>query len=525
MKRPLLYLLVMRLKNQLLAWLKSPGKLLYTLFIVAIVGFSLIGNRGRTANPGDLRDIGELTAGLFALYLMIFVLLAKKGFDSGASLFNLSDVNLVFTAPFKSQAVLFFGLVQQLGTSLLLGFFLLFQFSWLNQLYGITLGMLFLILSGYALTVFLAQLTAMVLYSVICANENLAVRLKLIFYGFLAVYAAWAVYRLLPEQSLILQNLVQLGNHRAIQLFPVVGWISSIVAGAVTGKPALLLTGSLLTAAYLAALICFVVFSRQDYYEDVLKTTEMNHSAITARKEGRVSDLAPRHVRLGKVGLDRGSGASAFYYKHRIENRRSRILFISGQSLMFSLMVIALSFFMREAGILAIFAFSTYIQIFSVALGRLVKELTKPFIYLVPDAPMKKLLQNMRESVSGNVLEAVIIFVPVALIMQLTLPEFLLCVLARLSFSWLFLAGNILVERVFGTVSSKVLVFFFYFTALIILALPGIIVAVVLTSLGITVISATATMLLAMAFCNVPIALLVLYLCRNILQYAELNNR
>ena len=87
------------------------------------------------------------------------------------------------------------------------------------------------------------------------------------------------------------------------------------------------------------------------------------------------------------------------------------------------------------------------------------------------------------------------------------------------------MAGNILVERVFGTVSSKVLVFFFYFTALIILALPGIIVAVVLTSLGITVISATATMLLAMAFCNVPIALLVLYLCRNILQYAELNNR
>jgi hypothetical protein len=180
---------------------------------------------------------------------------------------------------------------------------------------------------------------------------------------------------------------------------------------------------------------------------------------------------------------------------------------------------------MREAGILAIFAFSTYIQIFSVALGRLVKELTKPFIYLVPDAPMKKLLQNMRESVAGNVLEAVIIFVPVALILQLTLPEFLLCILARISFSWLFLAGNILVERVFGTVSSKVLVFFFYFTALIILALPGIIVAIVLTSLEMTVISATVTMLLAMAICNIPVALFVLYLCRNILQYAELNNR
>jgi hypothetical protein len=40
-----------------------------------------------------------------------------------------------------------------------------------------------------------------------------------------------------------------------------------------------------------------------------------------------------------------------------------------------------------------------------------------------------------------------------------------------------------------------------------------------------TVISATVTMLLAMAICNIPVALFVLYLCRNILQYAELNNR
>ncbi len=198
---------------------------------------------------------------------------------------------------------------------------------------------------------------------------------------------------------------------------------------------------------------------------------------------------------------------------------------MNGQSLMFSLMVIALSFFMREAGILAIFAFSTYIQIFSVALGRLVKELTKPFIYLVPDAPMKKLLQNMRESVAGNVLEAVIIFVPVALILQLGIPELLCCILARLSFSWLFLSGNILVERVFGTVSSKVLVFFFYFFSLVVLAMPGIILAFVLAALEFTILSTTVTILLSLAVCNIPIALLVLYLCRNILQYAELNNR
>ena len=48
------------------------------------------------------------------------------------------------------------------------------------------------------------------------------------------------------------------------------------------------------------------------------------------------------------------------------------------------------------------------------------------------------------------------------------------CVAARVSYSLLFTAGNVLVERVFGMVQSKTLIFLFYFLALLVMAVPGI---------------------------------------------------
>ena len=82
-----------------------------------------------------------------------------------------------------------------------------------------------------------------------------------------------------------------------------------------------------------------------------------------------------------------------------------------------------------------------------------------------------------------------------------------------------------LVERAFGGLHSKVLTFVFYFITLLLLSLPGIVLAIVCNLLGWSFFSANTIALLAMALLNVPIGLLLLYLCRNMLQYAELNQQ
>ena len=92
--------------------------------------------------------------------------------------------------------------------------------------------------------------------------------------------------------------------------------------------------------------------------------------------------------------------------------------------------------------------------------------------------------------------------------------------LVRFSFGLLFMAGNLMIERLFGGMTSKVLVMFFYYLSMIVLAVPGTVACV----LAAIVWSQLAGFFL-LAAVNVSLAVLVAFLCRNVLRYAELNQR
>ena len=101
--------------------------------------------------------------------------------------------------------------------------------------------------------------------------------------------------------------------------------------------------------------------------------------------------------------------------------------------------------------------------------------------------------------------------------------EIACCMVARVSFALLFTAGNVCVERVFGMVQSKTLIFLFYFLVLLLMAIPGIAACVVCS-----ILFPSGRRLPGCWVCvviNAAIAVLVLWLCRNLLQYAELNSR
>lgn len=518
----LAYLLLARFKNQLVALVKSPGKLAYIAGIVAIIALTAVSanNSGET----QLRDIRELTAGVFVLYAFVFVLIAKNGFGKGASMFRMNDVNLLFTAPVSPQRVLFYGLFQQLGTSLLFGVFLLFQYAWLHNVYGVGYDAVIALLVGYGITVFCAQLSAMAIYSFTHSDKRKQRMAKSVFYGLFAAYGAGLVIYLVQSGPQISEALLAAVNSAAFRLFPVVGWTAGITDGVIASGLFWTLIGSLLIAGFIAGLAVLIVKAKPDYYEDVLFSTERTEETLQAKRQGRMSETVTRKVRAGKTGIGRGMGASAFYYKHLLENRRSRVFLLNPQMLVFALVIIVVSYFMRDGGLVAVFIFSTYMLLFSVAFGRLQKELLKPYVYLVPEPPFKKLIACIREGFSSYILEAAIVFIPVGFILKLSPVEIFLCVAARFSFAFLFVSANIVVGRVFGTLTSKVFTVLAYFAAIVVLCLPGIITATSLLQANALIVNTNITMLVALVAVNIPVALAVLYLSRNMLEYTELNN-
>lgn len=545
MRSPLVYLTVVKLKNQLKEAVKHPAKLFYVVFLAAMLAITVIGGRDTHMEP---RPLYELTAIMVLFYSLMFLMTFINGLNGGAGnypMFTLSDVSMLFPSPLKPNKVLFYGLTRQLGLSLLLGFFLLFQYSWLHAAYGLEYVHLILIVLGYALCLFLGQVCAMAAYTRTSGNDGARRLVRYFVYGMTVGFVAWLLYSCAPRItvgansdemfSFALYGVLGAGADFLSTIgvfFPVSGWAAGVIGGIFTGNYATVgLCAMLMAAAFTAALL-LVIKNKNNYYEDVLQTAEVAQSAITAKKEGQPAEVTPKKVRVGKTGLGKGSGSSALFYKHLLENRRSGVFLFSKMTMIFMLIIIGsavmYSFMFSDeesntAAFVAVFTMSTYMQMFSESMGRFNWEISKPYIYLIPEPPLKKLLWATAETLVSDCVEAVCLFVPIGLILNMSPLETVLCILARISFSLLFTSGNMLVERVFGTVRSKGLILFFYIISLMVMAVPGIILGAF--AMGMELLPGAVGMLLGMIAANVPIALLVMFLCRNVLQYAELNGK
>lgn len=514
------YLVRTTFKNQLRELIRTPARLIATLLIAALFVTMFFSSPSEDTSRMPL---SYLTAGITALFAVMFFLIARNGLNAGASFYTMPDVSLLFSAPVSSRTILFYGLFKQLGTSLALGFVLIFQYSWLHNLFGISLPDLIVILLGYAYTVFSAQLASMLIYSLTAGSDKKRGAARKIFGAAAALAIAAAGIPALMQGGSILEGAVSAANGPFSLLILPAGWISAAVGLQFGGAPLMGIAGLTLAVLLLALMVLLLARVDADFYEDVLRATEVSHSAITAKKEGKVQDVLPQNVKVGKVGIGGKSGAIAFYYKHRLENRRARIFLMDGLSLIMAAMTLAFGFFMRDSGgVLAAFAFACYLQLFTTASGRWVRELTLPYVYMVPQPAFRKLAAICLEQVRTAALEALIVMIPLGLICGASPAVIGAMVAARIGYSLFFIAGNLLIERVLGWLNSKTVILFLYFLIMIVLAIPGIILAAVASTL---LTWGTAAALLATLLWNLLLSAAIGLFCRDILLYAELNNR
>ena len=513
----LTYLTLTQFKNRIRGLVRSPAKLIYSIVVIAllvlvIVAGNMPGEDGSTGSPNAA--LGAIIIGYFAL---MFLLTANSGFSTGMSIFKMPDVNFLFVGPFKSVRVLFHGMFNQMATAIIMAVVILFQYGWMHGSYGVGVLEMVFVMAGYSLTVFTAQITAMVIYAFSSGRPVVRKALRAVYVVVTAAWAAYIGFRALGAES-VLDGICGAVVDPIGRLFPVAGWLGGACYEAVLGNYQSALFLLAVWAVFTAALIILMARADQDFYEDVLQSTETSFNAQVAAREGRVSENAPKNISLGRTGLGGGWGASAFYYKHRIENRRSRKWLLSGMEIVFVIVNVAFAFFMRDTGIIAPLAFAAYMMFFYVATGRLVKEMTKPYVYLVPEPPTKKLLWCLRESAAGYVTSAVLSFAPMCFFVDAPLASVAAAAVAYFTYAYLFTAGNLVTERVFGSMTVKALIFLFYFVVLILMAAPGI-AAAVFAAMALPEWSA----LLILALVNALVTLLGVFACRNILSCAELN--
>lgn len=520
--KAILYLTRKTFRNQLREMVRTPGRLITTLFVVVMFGVVILTGSSPQNESDSLAPISYLTALVTAFYSFIFLITVKNGLNAGASFYTMADVGLLFSAPIRSRTILFYGLLRQLGISLLMGFFLIFQYGWLHNVFGLDIGGMVLILAGYALCIFCAQLSAMLIYSVTAGSDHRRSIARGIYWGIVGLSLAVIAIPALLEGGSWIESAAHAANAPLSMLIPCGGWISGAVRLAFGGSLFWGSAGLVFSAVFIGLLLLAVMNLETDFYEDVLRATEVSFSAITAKKEGKVQDVLPQNIKVGKTGLGGKSGAWAFYSKHKLENRRARIFLLDGLSLIMALISFGFAFFMRDSGgVLAAFAFSCYLQLFTTASGRWLRELTSPWIYLVPEPPFRKLVAICLEQIRTIAVEALVVMIPVGLICKASPLVIVVLILAKIGYGIFYMAGNILIERLLGWMVNKTLILTLYFLIMMLLVVPGLIAAGVAAAL----VPGTIAPLLATLVWNLLLSLGIGFFCRDMLLYAELNNQ
>ncbi|MDD6146559.1 MAG: putative ABC exporter domain-containing protein [Oscillospiraceae bacterium] len=519
--KSLAFLWLCKAKNRLKEIIRKPGQLIFLLLMVVALVFTAFSPGSEPQFSESFRDINELYRIVFLLYAIVFVMVSKNGFYNGASMFSMADVNMLFTSPLKSSKILSFGLFQQLGRSVLIGYFILFQSATVKGLYGVGFSALLFILLGYAVTVFLAQMTAMLIYSFTCSDDRRCKILKAVYYGTIAVFAGYVILRAWLIGGFHAENLVTAAGEPFARFFPVAGFAALAVEGAIGGEAVKILIGAVCTVLF--CLIYYIIVSRtnSDYYEDVLKATEVSFSAVTARKEGKVQENAPRNIKVGKIGLPQGVGAAAIAAKHRVENRRSKFLVLDMMSFVTIGVTAVFALIVKEP--FAYFPMSLYMAMIGAGASRWSREFSMPYVYLIPESPTKKLFYMIKSDIPSIILESVLCFTVLHFVDR-TLPiaHHAGMAVARISFSFMIIGVNILLQRMFGNSDKKFLVITVYFLLVMLFCLPGVGAAVLM---GYILPFFYWLPYLAMAFVNLLVFLALMFAGRNILEYAEYNNK
>lgn len=526
------YLMLVQAKNSLKNMIRHPLKLISYLLIIVLIGASVLIKQDaalKITTTGSQMIQGIYFFVLLALMVMVII----SGLKSGSTFFNMPDVNLLFVSPLRPNLILAYGLVKQMGSLLLMIVLLMLYSPMLVNMFGLTPGQVFLMIVGLAVLLVLSQILSMLLYNVI--NGNL-VRRKILSYVIYGITALPAIY--IAASAFLSEDLynaaLQAAASPLLNGFPVVGWFRGAVFGLILGDGGQAVLYTVLLAVLAVVSVIILVKGNPDYYEDVLQSTEKVYTMQQAKKENENLGLTMIRNRgaVKKAGFRGGWGSSTLFYKHLCEmQRRNRLGFLTTSTLLILLIAMGMAIFIErmargdgeprnvETMFATILSTEIYLLYFFQISADWVNELKKPYVYLIPTSSLSRLVWASATTLIKPLFDAVITFTVLGLYLQVN-PIIVICgILMYTGFAWLFTATSILFFRLFGQPVTKGLLAFLQIICLVVLAIPGGIIALVaLTLLELPWYFAG----LGFALGSILVTLGVYAACHNILEAPEM---
>lgn len=483
--KALSYLLITQIKNKIISLKKKPGFLiLYGIIALFILGslfyLAFFDRMIAQRNFADERIIYGIIAILGIFFLWTFVL---TGLSTGSSLFSMADVGLLFVAPISSKKILLYGLISTLGKALLGSVFIFYQISNLKTNFGYGLREILGLFIMFSIMMLFCQLMSIGIYILTNGNQNRKRIVNGILYSALVLLAGAILVTQKQAGVGIWEAALRVLSSDWYGYIPVSGWSTMFFIGLTRGSLATTLIPVLLYLIFAVVILSLLTTGKADYYEDVLLSTEFTYQTQKAVKEGG-NIQTPRRKKIkvkdNVVGINKGSGAAAIFHRQLLEmKRQSKFFFIDSYTIFAVGICGIVSYNFRKSGmpseaVYGVLGVFVYFQYFLTTLGKLRTELIKPYIYLLPESSIKKVVAASITSLLKPCLDGVLMFGVFILVGGTDSITGLFCTLAYASSGAMYVGMTILFQRVLGGQPNKIIkAFLGMFLFLIILA-PGI---------------------------------------------------
>ena len=377
----------------------------------------------------EMMQIIELIAG--GVILLVFVLNSLSADKNGCAVFLPADVNLLFASPMKPQSVLLFRLMTQIGTSLVLSIYLLFQVPNLVINLGVPLLGAIAVIFTWGLVLILSKLLQVLLYTVSSTYPHTQKYIRVAIFALVGIIGIAFFLYWKGSNTDPLSAAIQFFNAPITRWIPVWGWLKGFCMFAIEGNILYLIISLLLSIVTTVALVWGIWTMRVDFYEDAMAKSEETAELQRAADSGNsvvVKRDKDRSEKLRRDGLRHGWGASVYFFKTMYNRFRFAPLGIFTKTTVTYLIagigtVLVLRFFMGIQSFIPVALVLACLAFFRSIGNPLSQDTGMDSFIMIPESPWAKMFYSLLGGTVSCALDLLPAMLISAILMQTNLLE------------------------------------------------------------------------------------------------------
>ena len=442
---------------------------------VALVGMVALGVLMYHLRDDVMAGSAVLSAQVLVSTFSAFILLMAVTmiFQKRTSLLTEEDAVHVLAGPFSSKEILAYILVGSLQGAATISLGTCLYLALFGTVFGADISMTVGLYIGGTMLMYFVLATVDYFYLMSITNPKYQIIKRLCYGAVVLAIAIIAVYYLIDanfEVSVMAQNFIASSSLDYIPLF---GWFRVGLLALVQGNLGLFLLayGGVLAVCIIMSMI--VMNYKYDFYEQIMKDAQWYGEVRAKAKEGRGNMAMQAERKVSTVETASfGLGARAISSNIFLQMKKTRN-WLGKNEVIMALIYLAIAFF----GNLGFTFYQYYILIIvfsSISSDSIMQELKQPYIYLIPDAPLKKLIYLLLPMTMKVAIQVSASLVVGAIVFQAGIWELLAALIQVYGYALVMIAGSVWSIRLLKSRSNAVAEQFIKMGIVILAMLPSI---------------------------------------------------